>query len=151
MKTLTLPVHKQQTPQEMLALLAKENLRSGDKLDIIISEEEQHLLMVALLLLLLAVALLAHFGEKQQQEKRIADGAHMLQDLFSQTDSEEIEKKLEAEYGIEIEFIRAGDEEAEKADWRRLGMQAFAASYGDDEPDYSDALLLEHNPDYKPS
>lgn len=150
MKTLTLPVHNLQSPQEMLALLAKDNLRRGDKLDIIISEEEKNLLMAALLLLL-AIALLAHFGEKQQQEKRIADGAKMLQDLFSKTDSAEIESKLEAEYGIEIEFIRAGDEEEERADWRRLGMQALAASYGDDEPDYSDVPLLEPNPDYKPS
>ena len=141
-----------QSQQEVLALLAQENLRKGDKLDLIISEEEKNLLMVALLLLL-AVALLAHFGNKQQQEKRIADGERALKDLFEKGNSEEIEKELEAEYGIQIEFIRAGhDEESqERADWRRLGMQALAASYGDDEPDYSDVPLLEPNPNYDPS
>jgi len=39
---------------------------------------------------------------------------------------------------------------AERRDWLRLSAQGIERAYGDDEPEYTDADLKEHNPDYRP-
>lgn len=41
-------------------------------------------------------------------------------------------------------------EQAERRDWLRLSAQGLNRAYGDDEPEYTDADLIERNPDYRP-
>lgn len=147
MKTLILPIHDLQSGPEVLALLEKENLRKGDKLDILVKEEDKALQMLALLLLL-AVVFLAYFGKKEQ-DKRIADGESILKGLFAKQNSKEMEKELEALYGIEIEFVR--QEDSDEEDWARHSFQNLSAAYSEDEPDYADVTVKEPNPDYKPA
>lgn len=145
MRIVKLPVHEMQSQWDVLAFLKREDLKQGDKLNILLKGKSQNLLTESLLFLL-AVVLMTYFNK--QQDKRIADGERMLEDLFAKG-AEDLEKQLETAYGIEIEFV--GDPDAEEQeDWNRLAMQGLASSYAEDEPDYSDTILKEPNPDYKP-
>lgn len=38
----------------------------------------------------------------------------------------------------------------ERNKWVELAVQGLAKNYSDDEPDYSDVVLMEPNPEYKP-
>jgi len=145
MRTLQLPVREMQSQWDVLAFLEQQELKEGDKLDIILESSPKTLLSESLLFLL-AVVLLTYFNK--EQDKRIAHGERMLEDLLSKG-SGDLEGQLEAAYGIKIEFI--GNEDAEeRADWNSLSLGRLASSYEEDEPDYSDAVLKEPNPDYKP-
>lgn len=53
-------------------------------------------------------------------------------------------------YSPEIVFAK-DTEETERRDWLSLALSALSNTYGDVEPDYSDAVLLEPNPDFDPS
>ncbi len=43
-----------------------------------------------------------------------------------------------------------GTPKAEHEDWERASLENLAMSYGDSEPDYSAALIIEPNPYYRP-
>jgi hypothetical protein len=134
---------------DVVDLLEKEALQPGDKLEVILDEETKSALLFAILLFL-AAGLLGYFYKQQKKEERVAEGGRILEGLAASENAAALEREIEAEYGIQIEFVNE-DELTEREDWQRLAMQSLAASYGDDEPDYSDALLLEPNPDYNPS
>lgn len=152
MKTLTLRIQELQSPQEILALLAKENLRKGDRLDLVVRKEEnEHDLAFLGLLLLLGLVLLAYFGEQEQTKKRVADGENILKKLFEAGQAEKMEKNLESEYGIEIEVVRISEAvDDDDAAWRDAAPLLMSHAYDEDEPDYSDVPLLEPNPNYRP-
>ena len=38
----------------------------------------------------------------------------------------------------------------EREFWYRLGAEGLGRAYGDDEPEYTDADLIERNPNYRP-
>jgi hypothetical protein len=48
-------------------------------------------------------------------------------------------------------MVMAPDDLADEYEfWYRLAAQGLAMAYGDDEPDYSLAMIKEPNPEYKP-
>ena len=50
-------------------------------------------------------------------------------------------------------LLPAGDDGApdtEREDWNRSAMANLARAYGPAEPDYSAAMIIEPNPDYRP-
>lgn len=137
-----------QNQAEVVELLEQEELQPGDKLEVVVDEETKSIIIIAVLLLL-AAGFLYLFNKERKKEERIEEGGRILQDLFTSGNAAELEREIEAEYGIQIEFVREEDA-TEREDWQRLAMQSLAASYGDDEPDYTH-LLSEDNPDYKPN
>lgn len=152
MRTLTLPIHELQSPQEILSFLAKENLRKGDRLDLVVrKEQKEHDLAFLGLLLLLGLVLLTYFGEQEQTKNRVEDGENILKKLFEEGQAEKMEKNLESKYGIEIGVVRTIEEADDDDDaWRDAAPILMNNAYDDDEPDYSDVPLLEPNPNYRP-
>ncbi len=49
-----------------------------------------------------------------------------------------------------FEPIQNYTEEQERADWRSATHAAMNRAYGDDEPEYTEAHLIERNPNYRP-
>lgn len=43
-----------------------------------------------------------------------------------------------------------GKSDAEREGWARAAMENLARAYGPDEPDYSEAAIIEPNPHYRP-
>ncbi len=81
------------------------------------------------------------------------EGDALLKNLFKEGDTAELEKNLEAEYEIEIEWVDAPKspvEETDEAAWDKAATTLLADAYGEEEPDYSDVPLLDPNPNYKP-
>lgn len=147
MKTLRLPLNQVQDGAEMLQILKREELKPGDKLEVLLDPQTKAIVIVGLLLLI-AAGLFALFHREVNREKRVTEGSRILDKLFAKGNPEALEEEIEAAYGIDIEVVT--DEAAtERNDWQRLAMQGLASSYGDDEPDYSDAVILKPNPDYK--
>jgi hypothetical protein len=149
MKTLRLPLNQMQTHTDVVDLLEREALKPGDKLDVVITKQEKSIWLFAILLLL-AGGLFAYFYKGQGQEERIVEGGRILEDLFASENAEALEREIEAEYGIQIEFVQS-TEDPEREDWLQRSKAALASAYGDDEPDYSTAVVLEPNPDFNPS
>ena len=131
---------------QVVDLLEREELRPGDRLDVIIDDEDKSILLFAILLLL-AAGLFVYFKKEQKREERIAEGARILEGLTASENAEELEREIEAEYGIQIEFIREEDDDAA---WSNAAAILMTNGYTDDEPDYSD-VLNESNPRYKPN
>ena len=75
------------------------------------------------------------------------EGNNILKQIFEQIPLEVIEKQVEQEYGITIEIKE--DENSEKQFWQRAAFNSLAKHY-ENEPDYSDVILMEPNPVYKP-
>jgi hypothetical protein len=44
---------------------------------------------------------------------------------------------------VYVAILRPGVEDKERGEWFAFAKAAFARAYGDDEPDYSDAVILE--------
>ena len=44
--------------------------------------------------------------------------------------------------------VKFEEDQALRFFWQSLGNQAFQKAYGEDEPDYSDAVVMEPNPKY---
>ena len=49
-----------------------------------------------------------------------------------------------------LDLLQQRAEDAERADFRAAAHAALNRGYGDDEPDYTDAHLIEQNPNYRP-
>jgi hypothetical protein len=49
---------------------------------------------------------------------------------------------------VKVTVLAGSDEslEAERQAWRAASQAAFARAYSEDEPDYSDSVILEHPP-----
>jgi hypothetical protein len=45
--------------------------------------------------------------------------------------------------------VPAKDEDAERHDWLLLSSSGLEATYGENEPDYTQAMIKESNPDYE--
>ncbi len=51
---------------------------------------------------------------------------------------------------IMISIISKKADESEDEGWFRLSRQGLEAAYGDDEPEYSEELVIKPNPDFQP-
>lgn len=56
--------------------------------------------------------------------------------------------EMESDTKLMVTILPKQQQDAERQDWRFLSQQGLQGAYGEDEPDYSLALLKEVNPDY---
>lgn len=88
-------------------------------------------------------------SESQQDESRqrwrgeLADSDALVEHLDEHAD--EVSKE-----DASLEITAADELASEREFWYRLAAQGLAMAYGDDEPDYSLAMIKEPNPEYKP-
>lgn len=75
--------------------------------------------------------------------KAIYDGEHIrLEDDYAlPKDAKLLVTMLEPTSEDDLEEFRR--------DWSRLSLQALARAYGEDEPEYTDDMLMERNPLYE--
>jgi len=77
----------------------------------------------------------------QMIESQVIDATHL--ELFQPI-------QIPPHSKIMIAVIAADDLADEREFWYQLADQGLAMAYGDDEPDYSLAVIREPNPEYKP-
>ena len=77
----------------------------------------------------------------QMIESQVIDATHL--ELFQPI-------QIPPHSKIMIAVIAADDLADEREFWYQLADQGLAMAYGDDEPDYSLAVIKEPNPEYKP-
>ena len=77
----------------------------------------------------------------QMIESQVIDATHL--ELFQPI-------QMPPHSKIMIAVIAADDLADEREFWYQLADQGLAMAYGDDEPDYSLAVIKEPNPEYKP-
>lgn len=77
----------------------------------------------------------------QMIESQVIDATHL--ELFQPI-------QIPPHSKIMIAVMAADDLADEREFWYQLADQGLAMAYGDDEPDYSLAVIKEPNPEYKP-
>jgi preprotein translocase subunit YajC len=143
MQTLELDIANYQSPGDVIRFLDEHDIKRGDTLKVTTEQEQKTMAMIVVIVVVIA---LVYFF--RQQRNREEDGEIILETLFKEgTTVEEIEKQVEAEYGIKIDVETKRSEEREF--WYKLSEQSLSRAYSIDEPDYSDVDLKEPNPNYK--
>lgn len=141
MNTIKLDTSQFRTTGEAYALLKENQLHEGDRIFIYSSDRSSLNADVILMLILIKAYFVIEI------EKNVQLGKKLMEELFGEKSSKELEEEVEAEYGIQIE-VEPSDSFRE--DWGKLATQGFLRAYGEDEPDYSKVKVKEANPDYKP-
>jgi preprotein translocase subunit YajC len=144
MKTLELEVGEIQTADEVVKFLKDNEIGEGDTLKILTDEEKSSIILVSILFI---VALAIAFYFNNEKKKRENGGEKMLDDLFKGKTTDEMEKEIEAEYGVKIEIEHIADDG--RNGWMKISKQGLSHAYGDNEPDYSDADIKVPSPKYK--
>ena len=131
MKTFELHIDLYKKPQTLAGLLKNNNIQFGDRLSIrsFLNEE---------LVLLVVLSALNSFKKSHSADK-------VLQDIFENKNSKEIQQEIQTEFGVSVEITT---ETAEK-DWHTFSKEKLAKAYGDEEPEYDVSMVKEHNADYK--
>lgn len=55
-----------------------------------------------------------------------------------------------ADFMMHRQHQQNGSSDPDRTDWLASSLTHLASCYDDDEPDYSDAVIIEHNPHYQP-
>jgi len=149
MQTITINPGKYKTRNDLLLYLKKERLKKGDKVQILTTDRDMERFQ-AIVIVVLLVIMYVLFKQKELKNETQAFSDKILNDLFEGKDIEEIEKEIEKEYDVNIEVTQVPNEELEERKfWQSIGQKSFQKAYSDNEPDYSNATVLEPNPKYK--
>lgn len=141
MQTVEIDIKKAKSPSDVLRIMARENIRKGDKIRVRLSKEE--VLLALGVLLLIGLGLAMHFKRK----RKYADG--VLQNIFEEFENPgELEQHLEKKYGVELELNYEAEVDEEREVYFLEGWKHFGDAYGKDEPEYTAADIKEPNPDY---
>jgi hypothetical protein len=133
MKTIELNIDHYTKPQSLAGELKEKNLQQGDTLTVtsVLSQE------MVLLIVLVALGFL--------NQRKMGYANELLKDIFDNKDSKEIQREIEEQYGIVVEFEPAKEDKG----WQQFSNEKLAKAYGTDEPEYDESLVKEPNPDYK--
>lgn len=140
MNTIYIDTSKIQSHQDAYELFKNEQLKKGDEVHILTMNEQSVMWLTVLIL----IAIMYYFHSEQKTESNF--GQQLLDDLFGDRSTEEIEKEIEDEYGI---TIKVEHKDLLEEEWTQLAAKGLAESYSEEEPDYSDVELKESNPDYQ--
>lgn len=136
MKIVELNIDHTTPPQKLADILWQHNLGQGDKLSVTTSLQVQMvLLIVSVALFILRRNNIGHTTDK------------VLNDIFSDKDSKEIQKEIASEYGIEVEVKTK--EYDEQSNWAQFSKDKLSKAYGADEPEYELSMVKEPNPGYR--
>jgi len=141
MSTVYLDTEKIHTSREAYDYLKEQQIKEGDEIRILTGEDTGTLAFVGIIVLVI-LAIVAYFDKNQQK----AFGNKIIDQLFGGKSSEEIEKAIEAQYGVHIEVEQ---KDTSGNEWKQLAAKGLANTYDEEEPDYSDVELKEKNPNYK--
>jgi hypothetical protein len=145
MQNIKINTKRYKTRNDLVSYLKKEHLSRGDKVEIEISDNDRFTFQAIVIVAFFAIL---YVLQKQKERNSFAD--KILNNLFEKADIEDIEKDIEKEFGVTIEVTHILENVLEERDfWRSVGQQSFQKAYSNDEPDYSDAVVLEPNPKYK--
>lgn len=131
MKTVELNIDHFTKPQNIAVLLKRNNLQSGDRVSVKSILNEQ-------LVLLVVFSALNSLNKTHKANK-------VLQDIFDDKDSKEIQQEIKTEFGLSFEITAVIDEE----DWHTFSKEKLEKAYGADEPAYDLSMVKEHNADYR--
>jgi hypothetical protein len=96
MQTVTLDIDNIKSPKELAEILKSQHLQQGDSLVLKTDQQKELFILGILLLAIIKVS------KKIRREK---DGEELLNNLMAKYETaEELEKDIEKEYGINIEF-----------------------------------------------
>ena len=140
MNTIYIDTSEIHSHKDAYKILQEEQLKEGDEIHIFTKNDHVALVLVTSILL----AILYYFQSDQHFGRSY--GQQLLDDLFGEKSTDQIEKEIEDEYGITIEVEQ---KDSFKDDWNRFAAKGLADSYGEEEPDYSNAELKERNTDYQ--
>ncbi|HVU98208.1 MAG TPA: hypothetical protein VHE34_23455 [Puia sp.] len=138
MKTVELDI--QQTPsfKELKDAFNGIDLQKGDSLHVILGkpvEDEIIILSIALVILYIA-------------QKKYEDYSNdLLDNIFKGKTAEDIERELNDDYNIEL--VIDSNESGERRQWQQFSQSALVKAYGDEEPEYTEDMVKEPNPEYK--
>jgi hypothetical protein len=135
MKIVELNIDHTTRPKLLAGTLRNHNLMQGDRLSVATSLDED----MTLLIILVALAVL--------HQRYIDSGNKMLEDIFADKSSHEIQKEIASEYGIEVQ-VESKDYN-EQNNWQQFSKDKLSKAYGMDEPEYDLSMVKEPNPDYK--
>jgi hypothetical protein len=135
MKIVQLNIDHTTQPKLLAGTLSNHNLRHGDKLSVATWLDEG----MTLLIILVALAVL--------HQRHIDYGNKMLEDLFADKSSDEIQKEIASEYGIEVQ-VETKDYN-EQDNWHQFSKEKLSKAYGAEEPEYDISMVKEPNPDYR--
>jgi len=71
----------------------------------------------------------------------------LLDKIFKGKTVEDIERELSDEYDIEL--VIDSNESGERRQWQQFSRSALVKAYGDEEPEYTEDMVKEPNPEYK--
>lgn len=118
MQTVTLDIDDIKSPKELAEILKSQHLQEGDNLVFRTDREQQQ---SSFLIFFVAVVLF----QLLQKRKRAKDGEELLNNLMAKYETaEELEKDIEKEYGINIEFETKNPIEKAFGLWKDYNIDA---------------------------
>lgn len=138
MKTVEIDIDYTSSPAALEEEFRARNLQKGDRLHLISSKiDDTQLIKLAIAIVVLFV-IYKRFEEYSD---------NLLKNVFNNRTTEDIERELKNEYNIELAIDSKEDRELRQ--WRQFSQSTLVRAYGDAEPEYSEYMVKEPNPDYR--
>lgn len=140
MKIVEIDIDQTASPHDLESEFGIKNLEKGDRLQILFSEWIDNEFIISSVVIVISVAIRKRFEEYSD---------NLLKDVFSKRSIVEIEREIKNDYNIEL--VIESKEDNERRRWQQFSQTALVKAYSFDEPEYSENMVKEPNPEYKKS
>jgi hypothetical protein len=137
-KTVELDIDNSASLKELEDEFSRVNLQRGDSLHVVFGKPvESEIVVLSVLVAILYII-----------QKQFEDYSNdLLEKIFKGKTVEDIERELRDEYDIEL--VIDSKEDQERRQWQQFSQSALVKAYGDEEPEYTENMVKEPNPEYK--
>lgn len=137
MKTISIDIDNAVSLDELKDEFSKVNLQRGDSLHVVFSKSIES--EIAILSVLVAILYII--------QKQFEDYSNdLLDQIFKGKTVEDIERELMDEYDIEL--VIDSKEDQERRQWQQFSKSSLVKAYGEEEPEYTEDMVKEPNPEY---
>jgi|SRR5579859_2174099 len=138
MKIVEIDIDRTPSPKELESEFDIKNLERGDRLHLLFSELTDNEFIALSIIIVVSFVIRKRFEEYPDD---------LLKDIFKNQTVEDIEKELKNDYNIEL--VIDSKEDNERRQWQQFSQSGLVKAYSDEEPEYSENMVKEPNPDYK--
>lgn len=141
MKTVEIDIDNTPSPKALADEFRAQNLQKGDKLLLISSKIDDTQLLKLAVIIVVLVAINKIFQERMEYSEEL------LQNIFNSKSVSEVEEGIKNVYDIWV--VMEVKEDQENDSWRQFSQSQLIKAYSDMEPEYTESMVKEPNPDYR--
>ena len=141
MKTVEIDIDNTASPKALADEFRAKNLEKGDKLLLTSSKIDDNQLLKMAVIIVVLVAINKIFQERMEYSE------DLLQNIFNSKSVSEVEEGIKNVYDIWV--VMEVKEDQESDNWRQFSQSQLIKAYSNIEPEYTESMVKEPNPDYK--